>query len=109
MSKVEKVKLQHHVPAGLVSALDAELRKGKDPTLPTLGDGIAYCLEVGLRALAEKNASEEGLYIAELSAKNRRMDLEEKVREMEYRTNGFVARDFTINATVSPIRRVDEG
>lgn len=109
MSKVEKTKLQHHVPAGLVSALDALLRAGKDPTLPTLADGLTFCLEVGIKELAKKNASEEGLYIAELSAKNRRMDLEEKVREMEYRTNGFVARDFTRNATVSPIRKVDEG
>lgn len=109
MSRVEKVKLQHHVPAGLVSALDAELRRGKDPTLPTLSDGITFCLELGVAELAKRNASEEGRYIAEVFSKLRRKELEEKIRQAEYETQGFVARDFTVNATVSPIRRVDEG
>lgn len=109
MSKVEKTKLQHHVPAGLVSALDSELRRGKDPTLPTLADGIAYCLEIGLKALAEKNNSAEGQYIADVFSKQRRKELEEKVRVAEYEIQGFVPRDFTMNADVRPIRRVDEG
>lgn len=109
MSKVEKVKLQHHVPAGLVSALDAELRKGKDPTLPTLADGITFCLELGLAELAKRNASDEGQYIADVFRRLRRKELEEKVKAAEYEVQGFVARDFTVNASVSPIRKVDEG
>lgn len=108
MSKVEKTKLHHYVPSGLLSALDSELRKGKDPTLPTLGDGIAYCLEVGLKALSEKNASEEGRYMAEVFSKLRRKELEEKLKAAEFEVQGFIPRDFTINATVSPIRKVEE-
>ena len=109
MSKVEKVKLQHHVPAGLVSALDSELRKGKDPTLPTLADGITFCLELGLAELSKRNRSVEGEYIADLFSRARRMELEEKIKETEYKVQGFVPRDFTQSASVSPIRRVDEG
>jgi hypothetical protein len=95
MSRVEKVKLQNHVPAGLVSALDSQLRLGKDPTLPTLSDGIAFCLELGVAELAKRNQSDEGQYIAKVFSDLRRMELEEKVREAEYKTNGFVARDFS--------------
>ena len=108
MSKIEKVKLHHYVPAGLISALDRELRMGKDPTLILLSDGITYCLELGVADLAKKNASAEGLYIAELSARTRRMELEEKVREMEYKTNGFKATELGLKGSVSPIRRVEE-
>jgi hypothetical protein len=96
VSRVEKVKLQHHVPAGLVSALDSELRKGKDPTLPTLADGITYCLELGVAELAKKNKSEEGEYIANLFSTLRRMELEEKIKDAEFKTQGFVPRDFRI-------------
>lgn len=109
MSRVEKVKLQNHVPAGLVSALDGLLRQGKDPTLPTLSDGITFCLELGVAELAKRNNSNEGAHIAKVFSDLRRMELEEKVREAEYKTQGFVAREFGHEATVSPIRKVDEG
>lgn len=89
MSQVEKQKLQNHVPAGLVRALDIELRKGKDPTLQTLSDGITFCLELGVAELAKRNKSDEGEYIAGLFSKLRRMELEEKVRDAEYRTANF--------------------
>lgn len=108
MSQVEKQKLQNHVPAALVRALDIEIRKGKDPTLQTMSDGIAYCLEVGVAALAKMNQSEEGLYIAEVFAKLRRMELEEKVRAAEFATAGFQARSLNTTGTVSPIRRVEK-
>lgn len=96
MSQVEKQKLQNHVPAGLVRALDIELRKSKDPTLQTLSDGIAFCLELGVEELSKRNMSDEGQYIAEVFRKLRRMELEEKVRDAEYKVQGFVPRDFDV-------------
>lgn len=110
MSRVEKVKLQNHVPAGLVSALDSQLRLGKDPTLPTLSDGIAFCLELGVAELAKRNKSEEGQYIAKVFSDLRRMELEEKIREAEYKTQGFVPRDFSQRpGGLRAIRMEEEG
>lgn len=89
MSQVEKQKLQNHVPAVLMRQLDIEIRSGKWPELQTVSDGLIFCLEVGIKELAKGNQSEEGVYIAELSARTRRMELEDKVREMEMKTARF--------------------
>lgn len=110
VSKVEKQKLQHYVPAGLVRALDIEIRKSKDPTLQTMSDGVTYCLEVGVAKLAEVNQSPEGLYLVELFGKVRRKEFEEKVKAAEFEILGFTPKDYGLIGSVSPIRRVvDEG
>lgn len=95
MSQVEKQKLQNHVPAGLVRALDIELRKGKDPTLQTLSDGIAFCLELGVEELAKRNQSEEGKYIAELFKRLRQKELDDKVEDAEKMLRGYEPRNYS--------------
>lgn len=109
MSKVEKQKLGHYVPTGLVRLLDIEIRKSKDPTLQTMSDGVTYCLEVGVEKLAQVNQSPEGLYLVELFGKVRRKEFEEKVKQAEFEILGFTPRDYGMTGTVSPIRKVDEG
>lgn len=94
MSQVEKQKLQNHVPAALVRALDIEIRNGKDPTLQTLSDGITFCLEEGVKKLAEQNNSEKGRYIAELFSKLRQKELDDRVWDAERQLSGYQPRDY---------------
>lgn len=109
MSQVEKQKLQNHVPAALVRALDIEIRNGKDPTLQTLSDGIAYCLEIGVQELAKQNQSEEGRYIAELFARLRRKELDDKIYDAEKQLRGYEPRNYEQRpGNVRPIREAGE-
>jgi hypothetical protein len=110
MSQVEKQKLQNHVPAGLVRALDIELRKGKDPTLQTLSDGITFCLELGVAELAKRNQSEDGKYIAELFATLRQKELDDKVESAERELRGYQPRMYGQRpGNLRPIREELEG
>lgn len=110
MSQVEKQKLQNHVPAALVRALDIEIRSGKDPTLQTLSDGITFCLEEGVRLLAERNRSEGGQYIADLFTRLRQKELDDRVWEAERQLNGYQPRNYTQRpGNIRPLREVDEG
>lgn len=109
MSQVEKQKLQNHVPAGLVRALDIEIRKGKDPTLQTLSDGITFCLELGVEELSKRNQSEEGQYIADLFKRLRQKELDDKIYDAERQLQGYQPRNYEQRpGNVRPIRGAEE-
>lgn len=109
MEKMERIKFQGMVDAGKKRQLEIEFHKSKEPTLQTWNDVVDFCMEKGLEALAKMNQSEAGLYAAKIYGLKRQMVAEEALRRAEYEVQGYVPRDFNKDATVSPIRKVDEG
>lgn len=106
----EKQKISAWVPQGLVRELDILIRNSKNPTLQTMTDGYNYCLEYGVRALAEEQDSDEGRYVADLFAKVRRADLEDAVQAAEIRLMTRTPRDLGVRpGNVRAIREAEEG
>lgn len=108
MEKMERIKFQGMVDAGKKRQLEIEFHKSKEPTLQTWNDVVDFCMEKGLEVLSKMNESEEGLYAAKMYALKRQMLADEALRRVEYEVQGYVPRDFSANATVSPIRKVEE-
>lgn len=106
----EKQKISAWVPQGLVRELDILIRNSKNPTLQTMTDGYNYCLEFGVKALADEQESDEGRYVAELFARVRRMELEEAVEAAEYKLAKHRPRDLGVRpGNLRPIRDGMEG
>ena len=109
MEKMERIKFQGMVDAGKKRQLEIEFYKCKEPTIHTWNDVVDFCMEKGLEALSKLNESEAGLYAAKIYALKRQMLADEALKRAEYEVQGYVPRDFGKDATVSPIRKVDEG
>lgn len=106
---VEKQKLQHHVPSGLVRALEIEVHstKNQNPTIRTVGDAIIRGLELVLEELGKANDSEQGKYIAHVFSTERMMELEERLEQAELKIAKYKPRDY--NVRPGNLRAIREG
>lgn len=104
---VEKSKLQNHVPAGLMRALEIEVHsaKNQNPTIRTVTDAIVRGLELVLEELSVANESERGKHIASVFSTEREMELEERLEQAEMRIRNYKPRDYSKkSATLRSIR-----
>lgn len=108
MSDEIRVKFQGMIPKGKRRQLEVEWRQSKDPSLLTWNDVVDYCAEQGLKALAEKNQSEGGLYAAHLYHLKRQKEADEAIRRVEWEVQGYEPRDYT-QGQVIPFKRVEDG